>query len=123
MNVRINRDKLQHAIRFPVFNENEYKNPVTGAQLISSFRVDFKIADKFGADAIIDTYNRAKSEWKHQPEYMSELVLTLYWAATEQLPINKEYSKLYLKLWRECHTFCCNHFKNDDLTKYYNKLN
>ena len=79
--------------------------------------VDFKIADAFGAEAIIDTYKRAKSEWHFSVEYMAELVLSLYWAITT----NIKFASLYYDLWQDCHKFCCSHFTGDDLTKY-NKL-
>ena len=107
----------EYTIPVPVFEEHWYENPITGEKLISSFRVDFKIADAFGAEAIIDTYKRAKSEWHFSVEYMAELVLSLYWAITT----NIKFASLYYDLWQDCHNFCCSHFTGDDLTKY-NKL-
>ncbi len=108
----------EYTIPVPVFEEHWYENPITGEKLISSFRVDFKIADAFGAEAIIDTYKRAKSEWHFSVEYMAELVLSLYWAITT----NIKFASLYYDLWQDCHTFCCNHFKNENLTKYFNLI-
>ena len=109
----------EYRIPVPVFEEHWYENPITGKKLNSSFRVDFKIADAFGPEAIIDTYKRAKSEWHFSVEYMAELVLSLYWAITT----NIKCASLYYDLWQDCHTFCCNHFKDEQLTEYLNIIN
>ena len=41
---------------------------MTGYKPITSFYRDFSIADKFGIDAIKDTYKRAFNEWKKATE-------------------------------------------------------
>ena len=52
--------------------ENGYKFKTT-------FWSDFTIADKFGLEAVQDTFNRAFSEWKSKVIYLTELVLVLNW--------------------------------------------
>ena len=43
----------------------------------TTFWMDFSIADRFGANAIKDTYNRAFKEWKTNYIYLTELVIVL----------------------------------------------
>ena len=52
--------------------ENGYKFKTT-------FWSDFSIADRFGLDAVQDTFNRAFAEWKSNVIYLTELVLVLNW--------------------------------------------
>ena len=46
-------------------------------QDFTTFYMDFTIADKFGIEAIKDTYNRAFKEWKNDYKYLTFLVLNL----------------------------------------------
>ena len=50
---------------------------LTGYQPITTFYMDFSIADKFGINAIKDTYQRAFTEWNHDYKYMTELAMVL----------------------------------------------
>ncbi len=43
----------------------------------TTFWQDFTIADKFGKDAVLDTYRRAFEEWKGDYRYLTELVMVL----------------------------------------------
>ena len=49
----------------------------------TTFWQDFTIADKFGLNAIKDTYTRAFNEWKTDKVYITELVLVLNWKIWE----------------------------------------
>ena len=46
-------------------------------QDFKTFYMDFTIADKFGIEAIKDTYSRAFKEWKNDYKYLTLLVLNL----------------------------------------------
>ena len=48
-------------------------------QMMTTFWSDFSIADRFGARAIKDTYERAFNEWKDNYQYLTELVMVLNW--------------------------------------------
>lgn len=50
---------------------------LNGYKMISTFPLDFTIADKFGEDAIRDTFNRAFRECKSNYVYLTELVVSL----------------------------------------------
>ena len=43
----------------------------------TTFWQDFSIAEKFGKEAIIDTYKRAKKEWGKDKIYGTELSMVL----------------------------------------------
>ena len=43
----------------------------------TTFPSDFSIADKFGVNAIKDTFNRAFGEWKGHYKYLTHLVIAL----------------------------------------------
>ena len=68
---------------------------LTGYQPITTFYMDFSIADKFGINAIKDTYQRAFKEWNH------------------------DYAETYDTLWRECDGWCIDNLKEEELEYYY----
>jgi len=85
----------------------------------TTFWQDFTIADKFGLNAIKDTYTRAFNEWKTDKVYITELVLVLNWKIWEHHEKgDKKTSELYDKLWRETDEWCMENLKDDDL-RYY----
>lgn len=43
----------------------------------TTFWEDFSIAERFGAEAIKDTYKRARAEWEHDRVYGTELSMML----------------------------------------------
>lgn len=92
---------------------------LTGYKPITTFYTDFSIADKFGADAIKDTYNRAFKEWKTEIKYITELVMVLNWKSFEHYKTNLEYSKLYSELYEELDSWCCDNLNEEQLDYYF----
>ena len=90
----------------------------TGYKFITTFWQDFSIADKFGIDAIKDTYTRAVDEWKHNYKYMTELIMVLNWKSFEWYNKNKNYSQTYGELYYELDAYCIEHFSEEE-QKYY----
>lgn len=87
----------------------------------TTFCMDFTIADKFGIEAIKDTYNRAFKEWKDNHEYLTALVIVLnhkIWEHYEKH--NDEHARLYDELWRGADTYAMEHLKDDELQYYLN---
>ena len=85
----------------------------------TTFWQDFTIADKFGLNAINDTYLRAFNEWKTDKVYITELVLVLNWKIWEHHEKgDKGKAEIYDKLWRETDEWCMENLKDDDL-RYY----
>lgn len=56
---------------------------LTGYQPITTFYTDFSIADKFGINAIKETYQSVFKEWQHDYKYMTELAMVLNWEYKE----------------------------------------
>ncbi len=100
---------------------------LTGYEPKTSFYRDFSIADKYGIDAIMDTYQRAFNEWQNDTEFITELTMVLNWkiwehydsTEDEDSPTNK-IASLYNDLWQECDNWCRDNLKGDDLSYFYN---
>lgn len=84
-------------ITIPKWNITEF----SGYEPITTFWQDFSIADKFGNNAIADTYRRAKSEWKDNYKYWTELCLVLNHKIWQWHERDNQRAILYDKLWRE----------------------
>lgn len=88
----------------------------------TTFWSDFSIAERFGAEAIRDTYRRARAEWERDRVYGTELSMILnhkcwYWHGKQ----NEELSRLYAKLWEKYHGWVLDNWKDEDLS-YYLKI-
>lgn len=92
---------------------------VTGYKPKTTFYMDFSIADKFGVDAIKDTYKRALKNWKDNVEYLTELVMVINWKAFEHEK-NLVLCKLYSDLYYEADAFALDTLKGEDLDYYLN---
>ena len=99
----------------PVWNITE----LNGYEPQTTFWEDFSIADKFGKEAVQDTYNRAFADWKSNVVYLTEMVLVLNHKIWQHYSHNDELAALYDKLWREADEYAAMHLKGDDLTYYY----
>ena len=87
------------------------------------FWQDFSIADRFGADAVKDTYKRAHDAWKDNVQYYASLVLTLNHKIWEHYEANRmALAKVYDGLWRKADEFGSTHFKGDDAQYYFSFL-
>ena len=84
-------------ITIPKWNITE----LNGYEPMTTFWQDFSIADKFGNNAIADTYRRAKSEWKDNYKYWTELCLVLNHKIWQWHERDRQKAILYDKLWRE----------------------
>ncbi len=93
---------------------------VYGYKTKTTFWEDFTIAEKFGAEAIEDTYKRAFTEWKSNTEYLTELVLVLNWKIWDWYQKNDEFGRLYDQLWKEADGYAVENLKGDDLTYFLN---
>ena len=93
---------------------------VNGYETKTTFFEDFTIADKFGIDAIKDTYNRAFNEWKGDYVYLTELVLVLNHKIWEYFGKgNEEYAKIYDELWKKTDEYAYENLKGEELTYYF----
>lgn len=104
---------------------------------ITSFWQDFSIADRFGTDAVLNTYCNATREWHHDVKYMAELALVLnhkgwayYHASTNasnsgeaataiKAQALKALSGLYFSMFRAVDDYCRDYFTGEDAEYYW----
>lgn len=84
----------------------------------TTFWMDFDIADKFGVDAIKDTYNRAFEEWKSDYRYLTELSMVLNHKCWQHYERNDTYCELYANLWEVVHDYALDNLKGKELKHY-----
>ena len=93
---------------------------LTGYKPMTTFYTDLSIADKFGIDAIKDTYKRVKDAWGKDYKYFTEFVMALNWKMWEHNDKgNYEYSKAYQDLWEDAENYVYDNFTEDELSYYY----
>ena len=92
---------------------------LTGYKPLTTFYKDFSIAEKFGTQAIIDTFDRAFEDWKHDYKYLTEFVMVLNWKIWEHYEDNEELAKLYNELWERADNYACENLKGEELTYFY----
>ena len=90
---------------------------ITGYKPKTTFYMDFSIADKFGVDAIKDTYKRALKHWKDNVEYLTELVMVMSWKSFEHEK-NPVLCELYSDLYYEADDYAMENLSGDDLEYY-----
>lgn len=89
----------------------------TGYQCFTTFFEDFTIAEKFGLNAVKDTFNRAFKEWKSNYKYLTELTMVLNWKIWQHYEKNEKLAELYNSLWEKADTYAGKHLKGEEL--YY----
>ena len=93
---------------------------INGYETMTTFWMDFSIADKFGIAAIRDTYNRAFNEWKSNYKYLTELVMILNLKIWEHYKNgNEDFAKVYNEFWEKADMYACENLKGDELTYFY----
>lgn len=90
-----------------------------GYKPITTFWEDFSIADKFGNDAVSDTFRRAFNEWKGNYAYLTEMVMVLNHKIWQWYEKNDLLAKLYNKLYDMAADYAVNNLKGEQLDYYY----
>ena len=90
----------------------------TGYKPITTFYMDFSIADKFGLQAIQDTYNRAFENWKSNYKYITELAMVLNWKCWRWYEVKDDYSRQYTELFRKLDEWIFNNLQGEELEYY-----
>ena len=101
--------------------ENWRIEELTGYVPQTTFYMDFSIAERFGVEAIKETYTDAFNGWKSNVVYITELTMVLNWKIHRWWQVNEEYAKLYDELWSELDSWCCENLKGKDL-EYFCKI-
>lgn len=94
----------------------------TGYHCITTFPMDFAIAERFGIDAVKDTFNRAFDEWKTNTKYLTELVMVLNWKIWQWYEKDNELAKVYDELWRKADEWACENLTGEDADYFYRTL-
>ena len=89
---------------------------MSGYEPKTTFWTDFSVAEPFGKDAIIDTYNRAFDEWKTNRVYITELVMMLNWKIWQHQ--EDELGQVYNDLWEKADEWCMKNLKGEDLSYF-----
>lgn len=105
-------------MRIPKWNIEE----MTGYKPITTFWLDFSIADNFGMAAIKDTYCRAFAEWKSDYKYLTELVMVLNWKIWQWYETDEEKARLYNDLWEKTQSYGYDNLKGEELTYFFTTL-
>lgn len=92
---------------------------LNGYEMTTTFMSDFTIADRFGTDAIRDTFNRAFSEWKSNHVYLTELVIVMNLKVWEWYEKNNDIALLYQSLWEKADGYACENLKGKELEFFY----
>lgn len=92
----------------------------TGYTPITTFYMDFSIADAFGASAVKDTYRRGlkTAEFLGYKE-LTEFVMVLNWKIWEHYGRNDTLARLYNDLWTQAEDFVRENLQGDELMYYY----
>ena len=90
---------------------------LTGYKPISTFYLDFSIAEYCGAKAVNDTYFRAFRDWKDSVEMVTELCMVLNWKTWQHQ--NDKWCDLYCQLYYRLDEWIINNLKGEDLAYYY----
>ena len=89
----------------------------------TTFWMDFTIADKFGIEAVKDTFKRAFSEWKTDYIYLTELTLVINWKCWEHYENNNiEISKLYSEYYYQLREYGLDNLKGKELEYFIKTL-
>jgi hypothetical protein len=86
-----------------------------GYEVKTTFWEDFSIAERFGANAIKETYERVYNEWKNDVVYWTELVMVLNHKIWEFYEHDQKIAKVYNTLWLTADEYALNTFKGEDL--------
>lgn len=105
-------------MRIPKWNIEE----MTGYKPITTFWMDFSIADNFGMAAVADTYKRAFAEWKDNYKYLTELVMVLNHKIWQWYETNEPLARLYNDLWEKTQSYGYDNLNDDELTYFFTTL-
>lgn len=92
---------------------------MTGYKPITTFYLDFSIADNFGIKAIKETYNKAFKGWRDNYKYLTELVMVLNWKSWEHYEKDYEKCKLYCELFEKLNDYCYKNLKGEELSYFF----
>ena len=94
-----------------------------GYKQITTFYMDFGIAEHFGIRAVKDTYRQSFASWKYDYKYLTELVMVLNWKIWEHYKTNSELAEIYHELYEKARKYAVENLKGHELDYYYKTTN
>lgn len=88
----------------------------------TTFWEDFSIADRFGVEAVKDTFSRAFNEWKGDYIYLTELVMVLNHKIWQHYETNETLARIYTEFYEQADEYACDNLKGDELTYFYDTI-
>lgn len=86
--------------------------------MTTTFFMDFRIAEEFGAQGVEETFNNAFKSWKHNHVYLTELAIVMSNNSISHHGSNDELSRLYTKLYYRVDQYCMDNLKGKELEFY-----
>ena len=90
-----------------------------GYKQITTFYMDFGIAEKFGKTAILDTYKNALEYANTDYKVLTELVMVLNWKIWEHYKTNEPLARIYNDLWQTAEAYAIDNLKGEELTYFF----
>ena len=84
----------------------------------NTFWQDFTIADKFGEEAVRDTYKRSQ-HWLSDVDMWSALVVVLNHKIWKLYQTNEPLARVYDELWKEAHAKGWDTYKGEEAKRYF----
>lgn len=103
-------------------NWREFVENELGYTPITTFWEDFSIADKFGVEAIRDTYKRAFEEWHTDYKMFTELVMVLNHKIWQHHTSNEQVAVIYDSLYSIAVNWAYENLKDDALSYFIKTL-
>ena len=92
---------------------------INGYRPMTTFWMDFSIADKFGYKAVQDTYQRAFKNWRTDYKYLTELVMVLNHKAWQHQDNNPVLCDLYITLYEITDNYAIDNLKGYELRYFF----
>ena len=94
-----------------------------GYKPITTFWMDFSIAEQYSKAGVIDTFRRAMKEWKHNYKYLTELVMVLNHKIAQHHRTFPELANLYHQLFEQAELYAIENLRGEELQYYYDTTN
>ena len=90
-----------------------------GYKQITTFYMDFGLAEPFGERAIRDTYKNGLEYAKTDYKVLTEFVMVLNWKIWEHYGHNERLVEIYNDLYEQADRYATAHLKGDELAYFY----
>ena len=93
-----------------------------GYKQITTFFQDFSIADNFGIEAVMETYENGFKYAKTNYKVLTEFVMVLNWKIWQHYETNVELAMVYNSLWKKAELYATSNLKGEELSYFYRTI-